>query len=225
MRILSFNTIDSFARNHLEAATMVEWVEDALTHKQEAILPAKTEVDLDERLLGCPGTGFYDVMPAIVPHLGIAGTKLVDGFPQRSPSVAAEITVTDLATGELLALVDGTWITAWRTGAVAAHSALTFANTHPTTNAHAVTNARPTDGSSSNGSPTDGSSADSNYADMQRIGIVGLGITAVTFLHIMASAHPERFYEVTVLQYKDQHERFAERFTGFPNVVLPICAS
>ena len=85
---------------------MVEWVEDALTHKQEAILPAKTEVDLDERLLGCPGTGFYDVMPAIVPHLGIAGTKLVDGFPQRSPSVAAEITVTDLATGELLALVD-----------------------------------------------------------------------------------------------------------------------
>ena len=106
-----------------------------------------------------------------------------------------------------------------------AHSALTFANTHPTTNAHAVTNARPTDGSSSNGSPTDGSSADSNYADMQRIGIVGLGNTAVTFLHIMASAHPERFYEVTVLQYKDQHERFAERFTGFPNVVLPICAS
>lgn len=99
MRILSFNTIDSFARNHLEAATMVEWVEDALAHKQEAILPAKTVVDLDERLLGCPGTGFYDVMPAIVPHLGIAGTKLVDGFPQRSPSVAAEITVTDLATG------------------------------------------------------------------------------------------------------------------------------
>ena len=67
MRILSFNTIDSFARNHLEAATMVEWVEDALAHKQEAILPAKTVVDLDERLLGCPGTGFYDVMPAIVP--------------------------------------------------------------------------------------------------------------------------------------------------------------
>ena len=60
---------------------------------------------------------------------------------------------------------------------------------------------------------------------MQRIGIVGLGNTAVTFLHIMASAHPERFYEVTVLQYKDQHERFAERFTCFPNVVLPICAS
>ena len=46
MRILSFNTIDSFARNHLEAATMVEWVEDALTHKQEAIPVSYTHLTL-----------------------------------------------------------------------------------------------------------------------------------------------------------------------------------
>jgi len=53
MRILSFDTISSFARDHLDAVTMLEWVEDALAHKQEAILPAKTVVDVDEQLLGC----------------------------------------------------------------------------------------------------------------------------------------------------------------------------
>ena len=99
--------------------------------------------------------------------------------------------VTELATGTLQALVDGTWITAWRTGAVAAHSALLFGNAHP---------------------------LHGEFTDVQRVGMVGLGNTAVACLHVLAAARPERLFEVMVLEYKDQHERFAERFGEFPNV-------
>ena len=99
--------------------------------------------------------------------------------------------VTELATGTLQALIDGTWITAWRTGAVAAHSALLFGNAHP---------------------------LHGEFTDVQRVGMVSLGNTAAACLHVLAEARPERLFEVTVLEYKDQHERFAERFGEFPNV-------
>ncbi|WQD13178.1 MAG: hypothetical protein U1U88_001371 [Lawsonella clevelandensis] len=105
--------------------------------------------------------------------------------------MAAQIMVTELATGTLQALVDGTWITAWRTGAVAAHSALLFGNADP---------------------------LHGEFTDVQRVGVVGLGNTAAACLHVLAEARPERLFEVTVLEYKDQHERFAERFGEFPNV-------
>lgn len=58
MRILSFNTIDSFARNHLEAATMVEWVEDALTHKQELSFPRKLRLIWMSVCWAVPARGF-----------------------------------------------------------------------------------------------------------------------------------------------------------------------
>lgn len=55
------------------------------------------------------------------------GVKVVTRYPDRVPSLESCILLMDAATGEFLALMDGTWITAMRTGAVAAHSVLLFA--------------------------------------------------------------------------------------------------
>ena len=55
------------------------------------------------------------------------GVKVVTRYPNRQPSLESRILLLDAETGEFLTLMDGTWITTMRTGAVAAHSILLFA--------------------------------------------------------------------------------------------------
>ncbi|MCC6190024.1 MAG: ornithine cyclodeaminase [Anaerolineales bacterium] len=67
-----------------------------------------------------PAEGLALFMPAYVPSSGL-GAKIVSVFP-RNPSLGKPIinglvVVLDAATGEPLALCDGTFLTAWRTGA------------------------------------------------------------------------------------------------------------
>lgn len=50
------------------------------------------------------------------------GVKIVSRFPERKPSLQSDILLYDSQSGELLAFMDGSWITAMRTGAVAALS-------------------------------------------------------------------------------------------------------
>ena len=52
----------------------------------------------------------------------MGGVKLVTRYPERKPSLDSTILLYDLQTGENVAVLDGNWITAMRTGAVAAHS-------------------------------------------------------------------------------------------------------
>lgn len=69
---------------------------------------------------------FYGVMPAYIPGTPALGTKLVTVFgtnPERGlPSHLAMILLLDPATGALLALMDGRYITEARTAAVSAVS-------------------------------------------------------------------------------------------------------
>lgn len=55
------------------------------------------------------------------------GVKIVTRYPERKPSLDSEILLYDLESGKNIALMDGNWITAMRTGAVAAHSVKLFA--------------------------------------------------------------------------------------------------
>ncbi len=59
-------------------------------------------------------------MPAIVGKYG--GVKLVTRYPERIPSLESQILLYEISTGNNLALMDGTWITTMRTGAVAVHT-------------------------------------------------------------------------------------------------------
>jgi alanine dehydrogenase len=73
-----------------------------------------------------PQKAFYGVMPAYVPRLPAMGSKMVTVFASNAernlPSHLATITLLDPDTGELLALVDGRYITEARTAAVSAVS-------------------------------------------------------------------------------------------------------
>lgn len=57
----------------------------------------------------------------------MGGVKVVTRYPNRVPSLESRILLMDASSGEFLALMDGTWITTMRTGAVAAHSILLLA--------------------------------------------------------------------------------------------------
>ncbi len=68
--------------------------------------------------------GDLRIMPAYLPRLGIAGVKVVNVHPGNRarglPSVMAVVELVDPETGRPLALMDGTEITAIRTGAASA---------------------------------------------------------------------------------------------------------
>jgi ornithine cyclodeaminase len=73
------------------------------------------------------GKAFFGVMPASVPDAGALGTKLVTVFGTNAavglPSHLATILLLDPKTGQLLAVLDGRYITESRTAAVSAVSA------------------------------------------------------------------------------------------------------
>jgi alanine dehydrogenase len=76
--------------------------------------------------------GFLAAMPGYVPALGALTTKLVTLFPSNDgtsvPTHQAVIAAFDPASGSPIALMDGTEITAMRTGAASALSARLLAN-------------------------------------------------------------------------------------------------
>ncbi len=86
--------------------------------------PTKTVLDLGETAPFPACRGFVNAMPAYVGWLDSAGLKWVGAFqenPSRGlPFITAMILLVDPQTGQFLAVLDGTLITALRTGAQSA---------------------------------------------------------------------------------------------------------
>ena len=118
MKIIDFNTIRDLNISPLQC---YEWVTESIAHKNEAVLPAKISMKP-----GMPGV-FYNCMPSAIPATDYVGVKVVNRYPQRAPSLDSQILLYELSSGRHVALLDGNWITAMRTGAVAAHSVKLFA--------------------------------------------------------------------------------------------------
>lgn len=110
MKIFDFDTIRNAS---IPPALCIDWVEEALKVKYESYLPSKISVKIDPDI-------FFNTMPAYIPSLDRFGVKVVSRFPQRTPALLGDILLYDASDGEMLALMDGSWITAMRTGAVAA---------------------------------------------------------------------------------------------------------
>lgn len=98
----------------------VEWVEHSFKSKPEADMPAKISVHPFE-------DSFFTAMPCYHPSIGRVGVKVVSRVPGSVPSLKSKMMLFDARSSELLALIDTNWITAMRTGAVAALAAKTFA--------------------------------------------------------------------------------------------------
>lgn len=97
-----------------------EWVSALIKTKKDSILPAKTSLKMDGHI-------FYNYMPCILPQYNVAGVKVVNRYPNNSPSLKSNIMIYDLTNGDIKAVMDANYITSLRTGAVAAHSMLLFA--------------------------------------------------------------------------------------------------
>lgn len=94
----------------------IKWVDTVLREKRNTILPAKISLHPEDDV-------FYNTMPSLLPTMGnIGGVKVVNRYPKRIPSLDSKILLYDCESGDLLSILDGNYITALRTGAVAAHS-------------------------------------------------------------------------------------------------------
>lgn len=123
MKIISFDDINALEISPIDC---YEWVNDMIVRKQEAVLPTKIHMNMS-------GNIFCNVMPSLVPGFAGAtwgGVKVVTRYPERKPSLDSKILLFNADSGEFLALMDGNWITAMRTGAVAAHSVIHFAKSN-----------------------------------------------------------------------------------------------
>ena len=115
MKIITFDNI-----HKLEIAPQecYKWAEYMLQHKKDVLLPPKISMK--------PYDGvFCNVMPcSCSTDQGYqpGGVKVVTRYPNRTPSLDSKLLLLDIISGEILALIDANWITAMRTGAVAAHS-------------------------------------------------------------------------------------------------------
>ena len=119
MKIVSFDDVKSL---DISPVHCYEWVNDMISHKADAFLPAKTHMNM-------PGNVFCNVMPCLVrtDEGTMGGVKVVTRYPERKPSLDSKILLFNADTGKFLALMDGNWITAMRTGAVATHSVIHLA--------------------------------------------------------------------------------------------------
>ena len=126
MKIITFQDI---AKLNIKPSMCFDWTEAMIKNKRKALLPPKISLKPLE------GT-FCNVMPSMIPGAegnSWGGVKVVTRYPDRVPSLESRILLMDADTGEFLALLDGTWITTMRTGAVAAHSIMLFAKKDFTT--------------------------------------------------------------------------------------------
>ena len=115
MKIISFEDIRNL---EVSPALCYEWVDEMLREKGNVLLPPKISMK--------PADGvFCNVMPCIIgssEREDVGGVKVVTRYPDRKPSLDAKLLLYNAESGEFLALMDANWITAMRTGAVAAHS-------------------------------------------------------------------------------------------------------
>jgi len=83
--------------------------------QNEAILPLRTQIPLKEH------GGITLFMPAYMPNIESLGVKIVSVFPENvkknRPTIHAIVIICDAKTGQPAAMMDGTYLTALRTGA------------------------------------------------------------------------------------------------------------
>lgn len=102
----------------LNMKDVIEYVEMAFLELQRgtAILPMRATITLAEK------HGWIGVMPAYLGRIGSLSTKIVTVFEKNleknMPTIMATIILNDSETGAPLAIMDGTLVTAMRTGAV-----------------------------------------------------------------------------------------------------------
>lgn len=184
IRIIDHQTIMNL---NIDSLTTIKWIEDVIKHKDRTVLPPKTHINLEDNV-------FYNVMPSVLLDQDVMGVKVVTRQPGRAdndqPGLTSQIMLYDLCTGHIKAVIDANFITAMRTGAIAAHSMSLFSR-----------------------------------KDFKTVGMVGLGMTAITTMNAFVELQKEKHFSVKLLRYKNQAEQFAERYKDNKNASFEIVDS
>ncbi len=112
----------------LDMATIIDLLSEAFKEKGEGRveMPPKPGIHTQP-------DAFIHAMPAYIPSLSSAGIKWVSGYPDNYrrglPYISGLLVMNDVESGLPYAVMDCTWITAYRTGAASALSARYLA--HP----------------------------------------------------------------------------------------------
>lgn len=110
MNQIQFNDINKLGITPKEC---VEWAETVIKNKRNYILPHKISITYGNEC-------YFNTMPAYIPEMNLIGVKEVSRVTGREPTLQGDILLYDSFTGEMKCFMDGTWITTWRTAAVAA---------------------------------------------------------------------------------------------------------
>ncbi len=106
----------------LEMVTIIGLLEDAFREKGLGNVEMPPKPGIHTR-----PDAFIHAMPAFIPSLESAGVKWVGGYPENHerglPYISGLLILNDVETGMPYAVMDCTWITAYRTGAASALSA------------------------------------------------------------------------------------------------------
>ena len=121
VKIIDHPTIMSL---QIQPKTCLEWVDTVLREKSDDkagyILPNETTIKM---------SGYarqHSVKPCALTKYRIMGAKEGNRFSGRTPTIDSHIMLNDMDSGELIALLDGNFITTMRTAAIAVYSAVLF---------------------------------------------------------------------------------------------------
>lgn len=95
---------------------VIEYDKEAMRMDSEgkSKVPLRTNIEVDK------GSNIY--MPAYVPEIDASGVKIVSTFPDNpkvgKPTTTAQVLMLDEITGEVSAIMNGTYLTQLRTGAI-----------------------------------------------------------------------------------------------------------
>ncbi len=105
---------------HITPKQCLDWIDESFKIKYDSILPPKNSIH--------PREGdFFNTMPCLMPErYGRFSMKEVHRINGQNPSLGSDILLYDSFSGNLLAIIDGDWITTMRTGATAALAARTL---------------------------------------------------------------------------------------------------
>jgi ornithine cyclodeaminase len=107
---------------NISPSKCIEWAKEGFFLKEKSQMPPKMSVHPQ-------GEDFLTSMPCLlVTNEGkkYFGIKIVSRIEGQTPTLQSQIYLYQAESGSLLAIIDGNWITAMRTGAVAALAAKTF---------------------------------------------------------------------------------------------------
>ena len=121
MKLLYLSRAD-VERVALDMAAIIGLLEAAFREKGEGRVEMPPKPGIHPK-----ADAFIHAMPAYIPGLKSAGLKWVSGFPENAkiglPYISGLLVLNDVETGLPYAVMDCTWITAYRTGAASALAA------------------------------------------------------------------------------------------------------